>query len=75
MQSPGVGLMRFWMVTKESGSIFAAPEDTNCLVLLLNQLIKDINQRRFIARIACNEHTWSSKAQEYLDLFEKGIDR
>ena len=67
--------MRFWIVTKESGSIFAAPEDTNYFVLLLNQLIKDINQRRFMARIACNEHTWSSKAQEYLDLFEKEIDR
>ena len=67
--------MRFWIVTKESGSIFAAPEDPNCLVLLINLSIKDINQRRFMARIACNDRTWSSKAQEYLDLFEKRIDR
>ncbi len=62
--------MRFWIVTKESGLILAAPENTNCLVLLLNQLIKDINQRRFMVRIACTDNTWSSKSQEYLDLFE-----
>jgi glycosyltransferase involved in cell wall biosynthesis len=65
------------IVTQACGAVLADPEDTAGLALLLQQLTHDPERRRLMgqtARAIAQEHTWSSKAQAYVDLFEKGID-
>jgi glycosyltransferase involved in cell wall biosynthesis len=65
------------IVTEECGAILADPEDTDGLALLLQQFTNDPQRRHSMGRSArsiAQEHTWSRKAQAYVDLFEQGID-
>jgi glycosyltransferase involved in cell wall biosynthesis len=65
------------IVTTECGAVLADPEDTAGLALLLQQLTHDPERRHQMGRAAraiAQEHTWSSKAQAYVKLFEQEID-
>lgn len=65
------------IVTEACGAILADPEDLTGLALLLQQFTNDpkcLRQMGQSARTIAQEHTWSSKAQAYIDLFEQGSE-
>jgi glycosyltransferase involved in cell wall biosynthesis len=61
------------IVTPDCGVVLADSEDTQALVEALTRLSSDYNLRSQMGRAAraiAEKHSWSSKAQSYLDLFE-----
>lgn len=65
------------IVTEACGAVLADPEDLTGLALLLQQFTNDPECRRQMgqtARTIAQAHTWSSKAQAYIDLFEQGSE-
>jgi glycosyltransferase involved in cell wall biosynthesis len=64
------------IVTPECGIVLADSEDTQALAGALTRLSSDCNLRSQMGRAAraiAEQHSWSSKAQSYVDLFEELI--
>lgn len=64
------------IVTEKFGAVLADPEDMDGLTRLLMEFTKDIEQKRKMgqaARAVAEQHSWTSKAQNYVDLFEEMV--
>ncbi len=66
------------IVTPDCGVVLADPEDTQALVVALTKLSRDQHLRSQMghaARVIAEQHSWSSKAKSYVDLFEATLKR
>jgi glycosyltransferase involved in cell wall biosynthesis len=66
------------IVTPDCGVVLADPEDTQALAEALTKLSRDQhlrNQMGYAARAIAEQHSWSSKAKSYVDLFEATLKR
>jgi glycosyltransferase involved in cell wall biosynthesis len=62
------------IVTTECGVVLADSEDTQGLAVAMAMLAKDGELRKQMGKVGraiAEQHTWASKAQSYLDLFEE----
>jgi glycosyltransferase involved in cell wall biosynthesis len=62
------------LVTVDCGTVLADPEDTAALINSLKPLVVDRTRRQQMgasARTIAEGHSWSSTAQQYVDLFEE----
>jgi glycosyltransferase involved in cell wall biosynthesis len=66
------------IVTPDCGVVLADPEDTQALAEALTRLSRDQHLRSQMghaARVIAEQHSWSSKAKSYVDLFEATLKR
>jgi len=64
------------IVTPNCGIVLADSEDTEALSQALNLLTRNPDQRKQMgkgARLIAEQHSWSSKAQSYIELFEETV--
>jgi len=65
------------LITPDCGMVLANPEDAITLAQMLVKLVKDADLRLQLGqtgRAIAEQHSWASKAQQYLDLLEN-LDR
>lgn len=61
------------IVSPDCGAVLPDSEDSQALAQILEQLVNQPDQRRQLgqaARLIAEQHSWASKAQAYVDLFE-----
>ena len=64
------------VVTPACGIVLSDSEDTEGLSQALNLLTRNPDQRKQmgkVARLIAEQHSWSSKAQSYIELFEETV--